>query len=79
MTKEEIFDSLKDILSTVKPSVESSSIAQDSKLVEDLGIDSLSILLLSIAIETKFGFQFGNVPPFKTVGEVVDFIEKKIA
>ena len=46
----------------------------DSTLVFDLGIDSLSILLLSIAIENTFGFKFDQVPPFKTVGDVVQTI-----
>lgn len=49
----------------------------DSTLVFDLGIDSLSILLLSIAIETKYGFKFDQVPPFNTVGDVVEYIAGK--
>lgn len=77
MTKTEIFDELKEILRTIKPSVELDKVTMDSTLVYDLGIDSLSILLLSLAIENKFGFTFDGVPPFKTVGDVVEYIETK--
>ena len=45
------------------------------KLVSDLGIDSLSMLLLSLAAEHKFNMQFENTNhPFETVGEVCDYI-----
>jgi len=77
MTKEDIFVSLKEILTTVKPSVDQTTVTNDSSLVQDLGIDSLSILLISIAIENKFNFTFNGVPQFKTVGEVVEYIADK--
>jgi acyl carrier protein len=37
-------------------------------------LDSLTILLLSLAIENKFAFKFEGNPKFTTVGEVIDFI-----
>ena len=46
--------------------------------MKDLGIDSLSMLLLSLATENKFGFQFSTQEPFQTVREVVDYIDKAI-
>lgn len=79
MTQEEILVGLKEIFATVKPAVPQDSITLDSQLVQDLGIDSLSILLISIAIETRFGFRFEGVPPFQTVGDVVNFIAQKVA
>lgn len=78
MTKEEILTGLKEVLMTVKPKIDSSKIGMDASLVMDLGIDSLSMLLMSLAIEQKFNFQFKNMRPFQTVGEVVDFIEGEI-
>lgn len=77
MTQQEIFDGLKEMLHTIKPGVDQDAITMDSTLVFDLGIDSLSILLLSIAIENTFGFKFDQVPPFKTVGDVVRYIAAK--
>lgn len=77
MTEIEIFDALKEIIHTIKPGMELDKVTMDSTLVYDLGIDSLSILLLSLAIEKKFDFTFDGVPPFKTVGDVVEHIAAK--
>lgn len=74
MEKEKIFDELKEILKLIKPSADFSKINEDSQLVRDVGLDSLTILLLSLAIENKFGFKFEGNPKFNTVGEVIEFI-----
>ena len=74
MERENIFNELKEILKLIKPSADFSTINDDSQLVRDVGLDSLTILLLSLAIENKFGFKFEGNPKFTTVGEVIDFI-----
>jgi acyl carrier protein len=74
MEREKIFDELKEILKLIKPSADFSKINEDSQLVRDVGLDSLTILLLSLAIENKFGFKFEGNPKFNTVGEVIEFI-----
>ena len=74
MQREDILKGLKEILLQIKPSMDMSKINEDSQLVRDLGLDSLTILLLSLAAETKFGFKFDGQPRFETVGEVIDYI-----
>ncbi len=75
MTREEVFEGLKEIFAGVKPRLDLSTVSFDSKLVNDLGIDSLSMLLLSLASEHKFNMQFGNTEkPFETVVEVCVYI-----
>ena len=74
MQRETIFEELKEILKLIKPSIDFSNVNEDSQLVRDLGLDSLTILLLSLAIENKFGFKFEGNPKFETVREVLDFI-----
>ena len=74
MKREQIFNELKEILKLIKPSADFSTINEDSQLVRDVGLDSLTILLLSLAIENKFGFKFEGNPKFTTVGEVIDFV-----
>ena len=74
MQREIIFEGLKEILIQIKPSMDFSSVNEDSQLVRDLGLDSLTILLLSLAIENKFGFKFEGTPKFMTVREVLDYI-----
>ena len=78
MTREEIFSGLKEVIAVIKPNLDLSKVSMDSNLVSDLGIDSLSMLLLSLATEQKFNFQFQSQAPFQTVAEVVDHIENSI-
>lgn len=74
MERDKIFEELKDILKIIKPSADFTHINENSQLVRDVGLDSLTILLLSLAIENKFGFKFDGNPKFATVGEVIDYI-----
>lgn len=62
------------VLKQIKPAADFSDINDDSQLVRDLGLDSLTILLLSLALENQFGFKFEGNPRFNTVGEVLDYI-----
>jgi len=80
MTKEEVFEGLKEIIVTVKPAIDLSAVTYDSRLVTDLGIDSLSMLLLSLATEHQFNMRFEDgTPPFQTVGDVCDYVLSAIA
>lgn len=74
MTREDIFNGLKEILTLIKPSKDLSSVNESSQLVRDVGLDSLTIMLLSLATENKFQFKFDGTPKFNTVGEVIDYI-----
>ena len=74
MEREAILNELKEILILIKPSMDLSAVTEDSQLVRDVGLDSLTILLLSLAVENKFGFKFEGTPKFETVGEVIDYI-----
>ena len=74
MQRDAILAELKEILKLIKPSMDLSKVTEESQLVRDVGLDSLTILLLSLAIENKFGFKFDGNPKFTTVGEVIDYI-----
>ena len=74
MTKEEVLPALKEILSVIRPSADLSAVSYDSQLTRDLGIDSLSMLLMSMAIETKFSITFENSAPFVTVNDVCEYV-----
>ena len=78
MTQEEILAGLKVIFANIRPQVDINTIGMDSKLLEDLYLDSLSMLLMSLAIEQKFNFQFETQAPFKTVGEVVEYVAGRL-
>ena len=53
MTLECILDELKIIFKQINPNLDVDSVTLDTRLVEDLGLDSITILLLSFAIEKK--------------------------
>lgn len=79
MTKQEIFDSLKDLFSTVMPQIDMSAVTLESDLFTDLGMDSLSLLLTSLAIESRFSIRITPETRFVKVGDVVDYINNNIA
>ncbi len=53
---------------------------ENASLVNDLGLSSVGVLYVVIAIEEFFNIRFDDVgfADFKTVGDVVDYIEKKL-
>ena len=78
MTQEDIFAKLQAILTQVKPKMDPAKVSMDASLTTDLAIDSLSTLLLSLAIEHEFNIVFESQQPFQTVREVVDYIQQHI-
>ena len=55
------------------------NINEAANLVSDIGLSSVGVLYVVIAIEEFFNMQFDDVgfADFRTVGDVVDYIEKK--
>ena len=55
--------------------------AEDSNLNTDLGLNSVGLLYIIIAIEEFFSIEFGNLNfnDFKTVSDVLDYIEQNQA
>ena len=54
-------------------------IKPESKIIDNLGADSLNILMLLMTIEEDFGIKVPDeeLAVFKTVGDVVSFLEKQ--
>lgn len=69
---------LKSIIERAVPGIDTSKINRDSKLVEDLGFDSLALMMMAMGIEDAFGYRFTEFVRFETVGEVLDFLADKI-
>ena len=77
MTKEEVFEGLKEIIGTIRPKTDLSNVGFQTELVRELGIDSLTMLLLSLAAEERFNMHFPDGAPAPvTVGEVCDAVLK---
>ena len=57
--------------------VSESDITVDSKILEDLGADSLDVLQLLMTIEDEYGIVIPDeaLADFKTVGDIVSYLE----
>lgn len=73
-----MLDKLKSILGKVVPDVDMSLVSESTRLIEDLGFDSLAIMMMSMEIEDAFGFRFTEFVKFETVGDVCTYLEGKI-
>ena len=79
MDRQDIMKDLKEILQLIKPSLDLSSVNENTQLISDIGLDSLTIMLLSLAIENKYKIKFEGALRFNTVGDVIDYITQAIA
>lgn len=59
--------------------VEPDDITAESKLTSDLGLCSLDLVMLSVELEKEFGVSISakTYTTVKTVGGIIDFIEKE--
>ena len=72
-----IFDTVKKMIAA-QLKVDVNSITRDSRLVEDLKADSANVMVMIMDLEDKFGIMVEDdqIMKLKTVGDVVDYIEK---
>ncbi len=81
MSRNEIIDKLADVMRLVMPDAafNPADLREDMTLVGDLGLSSVGILYVVIAIEEFFNIRFGDVgfSDFETVGDVISYIEEQ--
>ncbi len=73
-----MLNQLKNILSKVLPDVDMSSVTEETRLIDDLGFDSLALMMMSMEIEDAFNFKFLEFVKFETVGDVCRYLESRI-
>jgi len=83
ITRNEIKAKLADVMNMAMPNLalDVEKLSESSGLTTDVGLTSVGVLYVVIAIEEFFNIRFDNVGfgDFKTVGDVLDYIEKKLA
>ena len=81
MSRTEITEKLAEVITMAMPSLDTADLDESQNLVTDLGLSSVGILYVVIAIEEFFSIRFDDVgfADFRTVGDVIDYIEKKTA
>lgn len=70
-----MLEKLKEILGKVLGDTDLDKVTENSRLVEDLGFDSLAIMMMSMEIEEAFDFRFTDFVKFETVGDVCKYLE----
>lgn len=72
-----ILDKIKDIMET-ELGKNRNDVTLESDIIKDLGLDSLDIVTLIMAVEDEYGFTADDdeIAALKTVGDVVNYIEK---
>lgn len=81
MNKEEIVIKLKEIFQLiVHNGVNVDAFDENSKIMTDLGVDSVGLIYLAIAIEKTFDIDMSEVTinTFQTIGDVVNYIYDKV-
>ena len=80
MKHDEVMSKLAEILLKLKPETDLRLANENTRLVEELGMDSLTLLMMALQAEKTFGIRFENLQAssFQTVGDVCAYIERKL-
>lgn len=72
-------DKVKEMLAN-QLNIEADKITVESKIIEDLGADSLDMIEMLMAFEEEFGLSIPDdkAEGLKTVGDVVSFIDESL-
>ena len=73
-----MLDKLKEIIGKVLPDLDMITVTPETRLIEDLGFDSLALMMMSMEIEDAFGFKFREFVRFETVDDVCRYLESRI-
>ena len=74
------FERIKKVCESVfEGELDTSAITPEASLFEDIGMNSIGILYMAMALEEEFSIKFSNddFPNIKTVSDVIAVIEKK--
>ena len=79
MSSEEVFDKVKEII-VEQLGVAETAITPDASFIDDLGADSLDIVVLIMALEEEFDLEIPDADAEKvvTVNDVVEYIKDNV-
>ena len=73
-----MLDELKQIVMRVAPETNLDSVRPETRLKEDLGLNSLSMIMMAIEIEDTFQISMQDAEFFDTVEDVCRYIQERI-
>ena len=71
---------LKKLLSEVYDGqIDTANITEETRVVEDIGMKSIAMLYMAMAIEGEFGVSLVNedLPKMRTVGDILKLVEER--
>ncbi len=79
MDRNTIFDKVKKYILDQLP-IDEGKVVESARVVEDLGADSANLMMLIMDLEEEFGMTVEDeaLGTIKTVGDVVDYIQKRV-
>ncbi len=82
MENEQLLSELKDILKVICPNkdIDYDKVNEESLLLEELHFDSITLLMMAIAIEREYDVEVLQLDSasFKKVKDVIDYIKERI-
>ena len=78
MDRNAIFEKVKEYILMQLP-VDGGKVVESARMIEDLGADSANLMMLIMDLETEFNMTVEDdaLGTIKTVGDIVDYIQKK--
>ena len=79
MDRNAIFNKVKEYILMQLP-IDAGRVVDSARMVEDLGADSANLMMLIMDLETEFNLTVEDeaLGSIKTVGDIVDYIAKRI-
>ncbi|MDO4867089.1 MAG: acyl carrier protein [Clostridia bacterium] len=79
MDRNTVFEKVKEYILMQLP-VEADKVVDSARMIEDLGADSANLMMLIMDLETEFNLTVEDeaLGTIKTVGDIVDYIQKKV-
>jgi acyl carrier protein len=82
LTRSEILEKLQEIMISINDSEREKieNTTEESRLIEDVGLNSVGMLYLVIVLEESFQIKFEDVgtATFDTIAKVIDYIEARM-
>jgi acyl carrier protein len=79
MAREEVLSALKEVL-VDRLKVDASTITDDANLFEDLGLDSIDLMTVVMAVEERFSIEVSDdeLEDVTTLGQAADLLSNKV-
>lgn len=69
-----MLEQLKKLINDIMPELDVTNVTENTRLVEDLHFDSLAVMMLAMNIEDTYNITFDGPMNFRTVKDVMDFV-----